>query len=206
MSDAERVFPVVATYRNDREFTDYAHNNIALPTIYDSLGWKPVVVDEDKAKQADMYFGIDYVFQSDGEVKTVQERFREKKYERYSDFTIRYRRDGNHNSDRRESEYYKIQADYFVYGITNCFKTDLTQCTSFLKYAVIDMKKIYEKLDSGEIEIRDNQENVCTIEKNTLVCPVKYNSDQSSSFFPIDIPLLVRLWEGQLIVKQHGYF
>lgn len=193
-------------YINDRGFTDYIHNNIALPKIYDSLGWRPVSVEEARAHHIDMFNGIDYVFKKNDTIKTVQERFREKKYEKYNDFTIRYRRDGNYHSERHESEHYKIDADFFTYGITNCFKTDLTQCTDFLKFAVIDLKKIYEKLNSGEIIIRDNKKNVCEIENNKLVCPVKYNTDNSSSFFPIDIPLLVQLWEDQMIVKQQGYY
>ena len=192
-------------YRSDREFTDLVHNRIAIPKIYEPLGWKPAFRDPLDAEHADMHFGIDYVFEADNGQKSVQERFRERKYERYADFTIRYRRDGNQHSSRRQSEYYKIKADYFVYGITNCSKDNLDGCTDFLKYAVIDMTRIYKKLDDGEILIEDNNQNVCEIRESKLICPVQYNNDKSSSFFPIDIPLVVELWGNDLLVSQSNF-
>lgn len=196
----------MSSYLDDRTYTDYIHSNIAIPTIYNSLNWQQVLVEEAMAKHIDMFKGIDYVFEKDGILKTVQERFREKKYEKYNDFTIRYRRDGNYHTERQESEHYKIEADFFTYGITNCLKTDLVSCTAFLKYAVIDLTKIYEKITIGEIIVEDNKKNFCEIKNDKLICPIKYNTDGSSSFFPIDIPLLVKLWGGQMIVKQYGYY
>jgi hypothetical protein len=193
------------TYNSDREFTDLVHKNIALPKIYEPLGWKAVVRDHRDAEHADMFFGIDYVFETENGKKSVQERFRERKYERYADFTIRYRRDNNTHSSRRQSEYYKIKADYFVYGITNCSKDNSDMCTDFLKYAVVDMKMIYKKLDDGEILIKDNNENFCEINEDKLICPVKFNRDGSSSFFPIDIPMLVKIWGADLLVSQSGF-
>ena len=194
------------SYKSDREFTDLVHKNVALPKIYDPLGWKAIVRDHRDAEHADIFFGIDYVFETENGKRSVQERFRERKYERFADFTIRYRRDNNEHSSRRQSEYYKIKADVFVYGITNCSKENSNLCTDFLKYAVVDMKRIYKKLDDGEILIEDNKENVCKIREKKLICPVKYNSDKSSSFFPIDIPMLVQLWGSDLLVSQSGFF
>lgn len=196
----------MSVYKNDRQFTDFVHTNIALSKIYEPLGWKPVSIEKDKAEYLDMYLGVDYVFEVDHVRRTVQERFRERKYSSYSDFTIRYRRDQNPHSQRRESEYYKLAADYFVYGISNCLKTDIEKCTDFLKFAVIDLSKVYDKLNSGQIVIQDNGQNSCRIESRQLVCPIKYNKDGSSSFFPIDIPLIVELWQKELVVKQHGFF
>ncbi len=197
----------MALYSEDRAFTDFVHANLALPKIYKGLGWNQVDLDHNFAQEIDMQKGIDYIFKDvSGALKTVQERFRESKYQRYSDFTIRYRRDNNIHSSRRESEYYKMEADFFTYGITNCLKTDASQCTDFIKYAVIDMRKVYEKLDSGQILIRDNGKNVCSIEDNRIICPVKYNGDGSSSFFPIEISFLVKLWGAELIVDQKGFF
>src|SRR5690606_40173082 len=118
----------------------------------------------------------------------------------------RYRRDGNIHADRRESEYYKMQASFFTYGITNCLKTDVTQCTDFLKYAIIDLEKVYAKIDSGEIIIRDNGRNTCRIIDDKIIeCPVKYNNDGSSSFFPIEISFLVQLFGNDIIIAQNGF-
>lgn len=54
-----------------------------------------------------MMDGIDYVFRKNNDIMTVQERFREKQYQTFNDFTIRYRRDSNKVKDRYESVYYK---------------------------------------------------------------------------------------------------
>jgi hypothetical protein len=197
----------MAPYITDRAFTDYIHNNLALPIIYTPINWTQVDLDDDYAEEIDMQQGIDYIFRdNNGNLKTVQERFREVKYQKYSDFTIRYRRDGNIHQDRHQSEYYKMKADYFTYGITNCYKNaSLDRCTDFIKYAIIDLKKVYEKIDAGDIIIRDNSKNTCTLENNKIICPVKYNRDGSSSFFPIEISFLVQLWGEEIIVSQKGF-
>ncbi|TXK74538.1 hypothetical protein [Mesonia sp. HuA40] len=199
----------MSPYISDRQFTNYIHNNVAIPNIYNPLNWEQVNLNEDFAEQIDMQNGIDYVFRHNGQIKTVQERFRESKYRQYSDFTIRYRRDGNMHADRRESEYYKMQAQFFTYGITNCLKSNLPSCTSFLKYALIDLEKVYSKIDNGEIIIRDNNRNFCRIIENNGVriieCPVKYNRDGSSSFFPIEISFLIELFGNDIVISQNGF-
>ena len=132
--------------------------------------------------------------------------FVNKKYQKYSDFTIRYRRDMNPHQDRHQSEYYKMKADYFTYGITNCYKTDFTECSDFVKYAIIDLEKVYTKIDSDEIRIEDNHRMTCQIIDDKIVCPIKYNRDDSSSFFPIEIYYLVKMWGSEIIISQKGFF
>ena len=185
----------MATYTSDRQFTNYVHENIALPQIYKPLNWNKICLEKDFAEQIDMNQGIDYIFNYNEEKKTVQERFREKKYSNFSDFTIRYRRDDNKFEERITSEYYKIKADFFTYGITNGEKDPLESSTEFLKFAIIDLKKVYTKIDNNEIIIRDNGQNFCRIIENRILeCPIKYNKDRSSSFFPIEIPYLLKLF------------
>lgn len=196
----------MSKYTNDREFTNYIHTNIAIPDIYEPLAWTEKKLDAEYALNIDLHNGIDYIFQNkEGETKTVQERFRESKYKNYNDFTIRYRRDENTHSERRISEYFKMKADYFTYGITNGEKNNLASSQSFLKYAIINLKKVYEKIDQKLIIILDNKENVCIIQNEKIICPVKYNVDGSSSFFPIDISFLVKLWGKEMIVSQKGF-
>jgi len=196
----------MAPYIDDRAYTNYIHENVALPKIYSLINWQKVNLEQAYAEEIDMQQGIDYIFKdTNGQLKTVQERFRESKYQQYSDFTIRYRRDGNLHSSRRESEYYKMKADCFTYGITNCLKFNINQCTDFIKYAVIDLRKVYEKIDNGSIIIRDNKKNTCEIIDNNIICPVKYNHDGSSSFFPIEIAYLVKLWGNEIIIAQKGF-
>ncbi|WP_296384434.1 hypothetical protein, partial [Winogradskyella sp.] len=155
----------------------------------------------------DMMDGIDYVFRNGNNIMSVQERFRESQYKDFSDFTIRYRRDDNKVKERHESEYYKMKAHYFTYGIIDSSKLDYKKhANEFIKFAIIDLKKVYEKLDSGSIFISDNRKNKCKIvEGNRMECPVKYNSDGSSSFFPIDISYLVQLWGNDMIITQKGF-
>lgn len=193
-------------YTDDRAFTDHVHRHLALPKIYEPLQWTKVKMDEAHAKGIDMHKGIDYVFSHAGMYKSVQERFRESKYHTYSDFTIRYRRDGNLHSDRHESEYYKMKAAYFIYGITNCLKHEMENCSDFLKYAVIDLKKVYQKIDGGDIFISDNKQSRCRKTGNKIECPIKYNTDFSSSFFPVDISMLAELWGKEIIIAQKGFF
>jgi hypothetical protein len=196
----------MSKYLNDRAFTDYVHKNLAVPLIYKSLQWTEVQLRKDYAKYIDMMDGIDYVFRNGNNIMSVQERFREVQYKAYSDFTIRYRRDENKIEDRHESEYYKMKAHYFTYGIIDRSKREVKNASGFVKYAIIDLKKVYDKLDSKAIFISDNKKNTCEIiDGNRIECPVKYNSDGSSSFFPIDISYLVKLWGDEMIVAQEGF-
>jgi len=196
----------MSNYKKDRAFTDFVHKQLALPLIYNSLGWSEVQLRKDYAKYIDMLDGIDYVFRKEDMVMSVQERFRDEKYKKFTDFTIRYRRDENKNESRHESEYYKMKAHYFTYGILNSSKGAINKSSSFLKYAIVDLEKVYEKLDSKAIFIVDNHKNECEIvDGNRIQCPVKYNTDGSSSFFPIDISYLVKLWGNDMIVAQNGF-
>ncbi|WP_296316740.1 hypothetical protein [Winogradskyella sp. UBA3174] len=197
----------MSTYKNDRAFTNYVHNNLALPLIYKKIEWKEVKLKTDYAQFIDMTDGIDYIFRKDDAIMTIQERFREEKYQNYSDFTIRYRRDENKIENRRESEYYKMKAHYFTYGIIDSAKNKVNRDSCFIKFAIIDLKKVYEKLDSKAIFISDNNKNKCEIvDGNRIECPIKYNSDGSSSFFPIDIAFLVKLWGSDMVIFQKGFF
>lgn len=100
----------MSKYKIDRSFSDYVHQNLAVPLIYKPIDWKEIQLKQDYAKYIDMVDGIDYIFKNGNQIMTVQERFREKKYQNYTDFTIRYRRDLNQIKDRHKSEYYKMKA------------------------------------------------------------------------------------------------
>lgn len=193
-------------YSPDRTFTDHIHQHLAMPHIYAQLGWRPVTLNAEKARALDMDRGIDYVFERpQGGLVSVQERFREVKYKNFTDFTIRYRRDGNVHANRQQSEYFKMQADYFVYGITNGWKDKPAEISGFEKYAVVDLKQVYRRIDDGSIVIADNGRNHCSLSNDRITCPVKYNADGSSSFFPVDIQLLIRLWPVDVVLLQKGF-
>ena len=196
----------MSKYHTDRAFSNYIHQHLAMDLIYRPLGWVQVELRADYAQYIDMMDGIDYVFRKKDEIKSVQERFRDKSYSNFSDFTIRYRRDENTNTERKESEYYKMKAHYFTYGIIDSSKENFKCSKAFLKFAIIDLKKVYDKIDSGHIFISDNRKNRCRIvDADRIECPVKYNLDGSSSFFPIDISYLVKLWGDTMLVSQKGF-
>lgn len=139
----------MVSYKDDREFTNNVHKLLAIPKIYNLLWWQEVDINPKELEYIDINHWIDYVFKKDDEIKTIQERFRYSEYSTYTDFTIRYRRDNNFNNDRHESEYYKMKADYFVYWIINQSKNIKDfQATEFIKYAIVDLKKVYEKINN----------------------------------------------------------
>lgn len=196
----------MSKYSADRGFTNFVHKHLAIPIIYKPLNWEKVQLRADYAKYIDIMDGIDYVFRNEKAIMSVQERFRDVQYKDFTDFTIRYRRDENKTEDRHESEYYKMKAHYFTYGIIDDSKSAITKSSTFVKYAIIDLKKVYNKIDSGAIIISDNKKNKCRIiDGNRIECPVKYNFDGSSSFFPIDISYLVKLWGTDMLISQKGF-
>jgi hypothetical protein len=94
------------TYQSDQSFSDDIHWRLAMTQIYEPLGWSAVRMKPEQARLLDVSEGIDYVFLNDrGQITTVQERFREVKYQEYTDFTIRYRRDQSTKNDQHESEF-----------------------------------------------------------------------------------------------------
>lgn len=99
-----------------------------------------------------------------------------------------------------------MKAHYFTYGIIDSTKSNLKEASNFLKYAIIDLKRVYDKLDNNMIIISDNGKNTCEIvDGNRIECPVKYNTDGSSSFFPIDISFLVKIWGEEMLIAQKGF-
>ena len=75
-----------------------------------------------------------------------------------------------------------------------------------VKFQKRSVEKVYTKIDSDEIIIEDNHRMTCQIIDDKIVCPIKYNRDGSSSFFPIDIYYLVKLWGSEIIISQKGFF
>lgn len=196
-------------YRFDREFTDYVHNTLAVSCIYDLLNWKLQNMNQTINSNVDLNNGVDYflVDRNTNNIITVQERFRDSYYKNYTDFTIRFEREFNPHEDRRMSEYYKLNADYFVYGITNESKFRYRNATGFIKYAVINVSILKELIDNGLIVIDRNLGGYrCRMINNQMHCPVIYNRDDSSSFFPVDILLLNRYYtQYGVVLKQEGF-
>lgn len=197
-------------YTEDREFTDYIHNKLAIQLIYSPLGWKEQKMSSQRlTENADILTAIDAFFidTNVSSIITVQERFRECKYAKYNDFTIRYKRDFNRHENRKLSEFFKLDADYFVYGIIDVHKYEKTRASKFLKYAVINIKVLKSLFDNTKIVIDEQLKSIFCVEKNNkIVCPINFNRDYSSSFIPIDIALLKKLFDDTgIIVSSYGF-
>ena len=196
-------------YKKDRKFTDFVHKEIATPVIYNKLGWKEKLLDSELAAKIDMENGVDYIFINGAakEIK-IQERFRDQKYKNFNDFTIRYRRDFNENKSQHQSEFYKLKADYLVYGITNTTKEniDVNQSLNFIKFAIVNLKVLFNKLRNEQITIKEKIKQ-SKIEDNKLIVPVLYNKDKSSSFIAFDIEQLCDLFSyDRIILIQKGFY
>jgi hypothetical protein len=198
----------MSKYDKDRSFTNYVHEFLAIPLIYDKLGWKIKNIDPAELERKDLNEGIDYVLNDDnGKLIYVQERFRDAYYKNYNDATLRFRRDSNTHPERIESEFYKIKADFLVYGITNGkkFKDKRHTLTDFIKWVILDLRFIRDKYKNAEIEIVKSHRKTCWIENNVLKCPENFNPDGSSSFVPFDIKLIFDLWGKDPIIAQKGF-
>ncbi len=197
----------MANYKQDRSFTDYVHEHLAVPQIYSELGWSVESVPPDVLASIDMHLGVDYVVSDKQEDrKYVQERFREERYKNYNDATLRYERKHNPNQDRQKSEYHKIKADYLLYGIVNGSKKkeDRQELTGFIKWVVLDLHFLRQKAKSNELKIVTSPKKRCWQKDGVLYCPENFNPDQSSSFIPLDIPIINKLW-SEIILAQKGY-
>lgn len=198
-------------YSNDREFTNKVHNEIALDEIYEQLGWEvDESIDPEDLNDIDLNDGIDYVMLDyRGNKINVQERFREYQYHSYNDATLRYRRDHNRDVGQHKSEFYKIKADYLVYGIINASKRQLLNNEkqgSFVKYAVIDLRVLFEKINEGLI-IPDPTIRIPVVRGNKMHAAVNENRDNSSNFIAFDIEGLDRLFGDEgIILIQKGFF
>ena len=196
------------SYQSDRAYTDFIHQHVALPQVYRPLGWKPFRLSDSEREELDVHHGIDRVFsRTDGALVTIQERFRTARYTNYQDVTFRYRRDHHANVERRYSEFYKIQADYLLYGTLDSDSKDPSQLAdaAFQKVALIHLPPLWNKLETGEAIIDETASGRCRWEGGKLVIPVNHNRDGSSSFIAWDIPLIAQHWPRQIIRYQRGF-
>lgn len=198
----------MTNYEMDRGFTNAVHRLLAIPKIYNELGWQEA--NYSKIESADVNHGIDYMLvgrdlNGTMEVHTVQERFRDEKYEIYNDFTLRYSRNNNSHVERRLSEYFKIESEYMTYGVINESKAHVESATDFIKYAVIDMKQFTEQVDLGNIYVDINNKKYSKIIDNKIVGGYLENWDHSSEFVSFDIGQLAMVFGDDIILAQKGY-
>lgn len=192
-------------YKSDREFTDYIHNTLALKIIYAKMGWAVQNLNERLGQSIDLNHAVDYVAVKSNKIITIQERFREKKYVNNSDFTIRYQRPENPNSDRILSEFFKLDADFFIYGIINESKENYHNASKFLKYAVVNLNLLKDLIEKENVIIDPELKGYrCQSINGKMHCPIINNKDHSSTFVPIDLIILHDI-APEVIVLQEGF-
>ena len=193
------------SYASDRQFTDYVHE-LAIRDIYPKMDWVVQDVNNRLSVNIDMNNAVDYMaVDRMRRIITIQERFRESKYSRYSDFTLRYMRPENRHEERRLSEFFKLDADYFVYGIIDSPKYNVNSNSRFLKIAIINLKTLMDRVDDGVVVIDESmREKRCRQVGNTMHCPRIPNWDHSSDFVPFDILILDSI-APEVVEYQEGF-
>jgi hypothetical protein len=196
-------------FDKDIIFTKKVHDKLAKKIIYEKLNWQIQELNINITKSLDVNNAVDrFAYDKNSKkIITIQERFREKKYFNYSDFTIRYKREKNKNANRVNSEFFKLDCDYFVYGIIDETKENVDNSKKFLKFVVIDVLELKNLFNTNRIIINDKSNSKkCTFFNNILTCPVIYNKDNSSSFVPIDVfELINNFFDSKVILKQEGF-
>lgn len=199
----------MAVYKDDRSFTDYVQQEVSIPQVYPIMGWQSKEIDADELNSKDMNEGIDaIILDKNGEVKTLQYRYRDNYYINYQDATLRYQRPYNSDPGKHLSEFFKIKADFLLYGISNGkkFSNALYTNTELQKWVVIDLVKLSQKIKQGLVIIDDTMRaNRSKIINGKLYCPVIYNKDDSSNFVPFDVPALLSLFGSEIVINQKGF-
>lgn len=193
-------------YASDRAFTDFIHSQLALKIIYPKMDWVVQDLNNRMGQNIDINNAVDYIaVDKNRRMVTIQERFREMKYASYSDFTVRYMRPENPHEERRMSEFFKLDAMYFIYGTIDVSKADYQKASRFLKYAVLNLDNLKKRIDDGTILIDPKLPGyTCSLQGNTMRCPVNENKDHSSNFVPFDIKLLNRV-APEIVEYQEGF-
>ena len=96
--------------------------------------------------------------------ESVQERFRllGKFTENSQEFTLRYKRVNSQRKNEKQSEFFKIKADYLLYGITTNQSTN-ENVVEFKRYVFIDLNLLLKEINQGNINIYKNLDNKKTI-------------------------------------------
>lgn len=137
-------------------------------------------------------------------IVSLQYRFRDVKYSAYSDVTLRYRRDRNLDVRRHPSEFFKIKANFLLYGTSTLAKTSSSSHT-LARWAILNLDILMDLIVQERVVISSSlKANRCTVDKGRLLCPVNHNRDGSSTFVPFDLGLLNKLFGSTVVPFLHG--
>lgn len=157
------------------------------------MNWQETHTDTSYDDQRDKKDGIDYqAVDQLGFKVTIQERFRDEYCKKFNDFTIRYTRDNSQREEEKQSDFFKIDASYFIYGVTNGkkFSDKRHTLTDFIKYVVFDVNSLKNLFRHGVIKV-----------------PSKFT--YYSEFIAIDPKKLSEILGSDIskvIIEQKGYY
>lgn len=211
---------MIMGYKEDRAYTDYNHK-LAEEQIYATYGisiYKPQTEEEkQRAVNDDIYKAIDYIgfIEKSGKPFAIQERTRSAKAAAYNDITIRFERPYNPNADRVQSEAYKLNYFFYqnpdvpflmMYAVRGEDKNIASiSMDSFVKYAFIDLRKLYYLIQNGNIVFEPwNKSRTSYTDKYVMHVPIKENPDKSSVFVTFDVAQLCNWFPG--VVLEHKGF
>ncbi len=196
---------MATSYQTDRRFTDRVHQQVALPQVYQPMGWSPFRLTAQEMYLLDRDHGIDRIFYtSEGYLMSVQERFRAGHYaDKYHDVTLRYRRPHNTHQSRHNSEFFKIKADYLLYGVVSGDKED-DRPSVFRRAVLLHLPSLMHRITQGDIVIAPNRTGKSYRADGKMVVPVNHNKDKSSSFVAFGVAQLSKMWGSEIIVWQKG--
>lgn len=191
-------------YGDRRGFSDKVHKLMAI-NVYKTLKWR---LDNsrniDYMNDADIKDGIDYyILNEEGMHRTVQERFRrESSAKNYDDITIRY----NYVENDLSSEWFKITADYFMYGV---IKGEHPSASSkFKKLVVVDFQYFKHLLEKRYIKVDKKARKSYIDENGVLHSGFRHNksikNDKVTTFVTFRVRDLYEL-SPELIVIEKGY-
>lgn len=195
---------------NDWKFSDKVHQYVLENEIYNHHFFNLKEVTK-ATKREDQDEGIDYwAVCSDGRY-SIQERFRElSKYTKNSlEFTLRYERNGSISNNQKKSEFFKIKANYLLYGITENQKVD-SKITGLKRFVFINIQELYKEINNGNIIIDENKENRLEpyVNKENIPCAiVKKNHENKSGNSSLVIFNVSHLYEinKNIVFSSEGY-
>lgn len=195
-------------YKNRRAFSDAVHSKL-VTKVYNYLEWElDDSRDENYQKQADLKDGIDYYVLVNGFHRTVQERFRTASNSKWDDITFRYQYPEN-TFYEKNSEWFKITAHYFLYGVVDQDTTNADEIKSdgkFLKLVVIDLRIFYGLLEKGKIMVGKDKFSQITDGKliGGFNTNVSRSMDNRSTFVVFNVGHLYEI-DNDMIIVEKGY-
>lgn len=194
-------------FKKDYNFSEKVHQ-VAKSIIY-----KENILLEKASVKEDNENGIDYFVNVNGDIVSIQERFRIKNNitKDSLEFTLRYKRPNSLSDNQKKSEYFKIKADFLVYGIINNEnKDDNIDSITFLRYVVINLKELRRAIRDNKIYIDENLKSEKPYSDNQKIYAIvkenKEEKDGNSQFLIFDTQHLKLLKdEYRIIIREFNY-